>query len=75
MTGERAESVAWESGTPTLSTIMANRSKFIASIARTRIASAARVVRACLIPRRASYSKKERVLTGKRKEVCYETML
>lgn len=57
-----------ESGTRTALTTEASRSKFIASIARTRIVRGALAVRVSTIRQRASVSK----LELKETEVCYE---
>ena len=60
------------SGTRTALTTEANRSKFIASIARTRIVRGALAVRVSTIRPRASVSKPESVRTGGRKEAGYD---
>ena len=62
-------------GIRTALTTGAIRSKFIASIARTRIVHAALAVRVSTIRQRASVSKPESVRAGERKEAGYEKKL
>lgn len=70
--GTLAESARKENGTRTALTTGANRSKFIASIARTRIVRGALAVRVSTIRPRASVSKPESVLALERKEAGYD---
>lgn len=64
-----------ESGTRTALTTGASRSKFIASIARTRIVRGELAVRVSTIHPRARVSKLESVQAGERKEEGYDKKL
>ena len=73
--GTLAASVRKGNGIRTALTTVASRSKFIASIARTRIVRAALAVRVSTTRQRASVSKPESVRAIERKEAGYDKKL